>query len=60
MQSYIEEIPKDTHIHTTQLELISEFSKVMEIKSTYENLLDFYTLTMKNLQRELRKQSYLK
>ena len=39
------------------LELISEFSKVADIKSIHRNHLNFYIPTMKNQKEQLRNQS---
>ena len=40
------------------LELISEFSKVLECKIIHRNYLHFYILTMKNHKEQLRNQSH--
>ena len=52
---YIEN-PKDTI--RKLLELISEFSKFGDYKSTHRNHLNFYTLRMKNQKEKLRNQSH--
>ena len=41
------------------LELISEFGRLQDTKSTYRNLLHFYTLTTKYQKEKLRNQSHL-
>ena len=41
------------------LELINEFGKLKDIKLTHIDLLHSYTLTMKDQNEKLRKQSYL-
>ena len=40
------------------LELISELSKVADIKSIHRNYLHFYIITMKNQKEQLRNQSH--
>ena len=51
------ENPKDS-IRKLQ-ELISEFSKVADTKTTHRSHLHFYILTMKNQKEKLRNQSHL-
>ena len=52
---YIEN-PKDSI--RKLLELISEFSKVADTKTTHRSHLHFYMLTMKNQKEKLRNQSH--
>ena len=52
---YIEN-PKDST--RKLLELINEYSKVQDIKSTHRNPLHSYTLTMRKQKEKLRKQSH--
>ena len=55
MKLYIEN-PKDSI--RKFLELISEYSKLQDTKSTHRNHLHFYILTMKNKKEKLRNQSH--